>query len=178
MRICMKLFKPDYYVKNFDCVCIDRLKNQGIKVLLCDIDNTLVAYDEVKPSERVLQFFHRVESNGIKVALCSNAPKERAMRFSADLPGIQTYWFSCKPFPFCFWKVKREFHVQAKEIALIGDQIYTDILGGNFSGLYTILSDPIAIKDRKITKIFRVFEKLVYYHLEKRNELNRGEYDD
>ncbi len=174
----MKLFKPDYYVKSFETIRIERLKKNEIKVLLCDIDNTLVAYDEEKPNERVLQFIHRIESNGIQVALCSNSPKKRATRFSADLPGLKTYWFSCKPFPFCFWKVKKDFHVQSSEIALIGDQIYTDILGGNFSGLYTILSDPIAIKDRKITKVFRVFEKLVYYHLEKSNELKRGEYDD
>ena len=156
----MKLFKPDYYVKSFDTIQIERLKKNKIKVLLCDI-----------------QFIRWMESNGIQVALCSNAPKKRATRFSEKL-GLKTYWFSCKPFPFCFWRVKKDFHVHANEIALIGDQIYTDILGGNFSGLYTILSDPIAVKDRNVTKVFRVFEKLVYYHLEKRNELNRGEYDD
>lgn len=173
----MKLFKPDYYVKSFDTIQIERLKKNKIKVLLCDIDNTLVAYDEEQPNKRVIQFIRWMESNGIQVALCSNAPKKRATRFSEKL-GLKTYWFSCKPFPFCFWRVKKDFHVHANEIALIGDQIYTDILGGNFSGLYTILSDPIDVKDRNVTKVFRVFEKLVYYHLEKRNELNRGEYDD
>lgn len=174
----MKLFKPDYYVKDFESINVEKLKSKGIKLLLCDIDNTLVAYDDPKPNQKVVAFIDYIQAYGIQVALCSNAPKQRATRFSQELHVQKTYWFSCKPFPFCFKKAMKDYRVKANEIALIGDQIYTDILGGNFSGVYTILSAPIAVKDRNVTKVFRVFEKLVYYHLEKNNELKRGEFDD
>ena len=78
----MALLKPKYYVSSFEHMSIERLKQQGIKLLLCDIDNTLVSYDEKHPSPSVIAFIDRVKSSGIEVALCSNATKERATRFS------------------------------------------------------------------------------------------------
>lgn len=174
----MKLFKPDYYVKSFEHVNVERLKQAGIRLLLCDIDNTLVAYDDKVPNQKVIDFIEFIKSQGIEVALCSNSPKKRATRFSHTLPVSQTYYFSCKPFPHMFLLASKQHHVKRKEIALIGDQMYTDILGANLMGCYSILTAPIAIKDRKVTKIFRFFEKLIYHHLEKSKQLIRGEFDD
>ncbi|WP_295562054.1 HAD hydrolase-like protein, partial [uncultured Holdemanella sp.] len=84
----------------------------------------------------------------------------------------------CKPFPFCFKKAMKDHGLKANQIAILGDQMYTDILGGNIWGLYTILTAPIAIKDRNITKVFRFFEELIYGYLEKKKLLKRGEFDD
>ena len=174
----MKLFKPDYYVKSFEHVQVKRLKKAGIRLLLCDIDNTLVAYDDKMPNQKVINFIHHMQSNGIEVALCSNSPKKRATRFSDSLSVSKTYAFSCKPFPHMFFVASRQHHIKRKEIALIGDQMYTDILGANLAGCYSILTAPIATKDRKVTKVFRFFEKLIYHHLEKTKQLIRGEFDD
>lgn len=174
----MELFKPDYYVQSFEHLDVDRLKKQGIKMLLCDIDNTLVSYDDAKPNQSVVDFIDKIQQNGILVALCSNATKERATRFSEDLHVSQTYYFSMKPLGHRFRQAMKEHHLQANQVALIGDQMYTDILGGNLAGMYTILTAPISIKDRGVTKINRFFEKLVYNHLERKKLLKRGEFDD
>lgn len=81
----MRLFKPDYYVRNFEKINLDRLKKRGIKLLLCDIDNTLVAYNDPDSNAKVKRFLRDVEAHGIQVALCSNAAPARAKRFARDL---------------------------------------------------------------------------------------------
>ena len=164
----MNIFAPNYYVQSFKTLNIRKLHDHGIQLLLCDIDNTLVAYDEEVPSQDVVDFIHKLKMNGIEVALCSNSPSSRG----------KTYPFSCKPFPFCFKKAMKDHGLKASQIAILGDQMYTDILGGNIWGLYTILTAPIAIKDRNITKVFRFFEELIYGYLEKKKILKRGEFDD
>ena len=157
---------------------IERLKQQGIKLLLCDIDNTLVSYDEKHPSPSVIAFIDRVKSSGIEVALCSNATKERATRFSKDLNVSTTYYFSMKPLPKNFIQAMKKHNLKANQVAIIGDQMFTDILGGNLAGLYTILTAPIAVKDRGVTKINRFFENIVYKVLEHKGDFKRGEFDD
>ena len=57
----MRLFRPRYYVRHFEKMNIDRLKNAGIKVLLCDIDNTLVGHDDPKPDQSVVDFIDKVK---------------------------------------------------------------------------------------------------------------------
>lgn len=174
----MALLKPKYYVSNFEHISIDRLKRNGIKLLLCDIDNTLVSYDEAHPSRSVVAFIDKVKRAGIEVALCSNATKERATRFSKDLNVSKTYYFSMKPLPRNFIKAMKSHGLKANQVAIIGDQMFTDILGGNLSGLYTILTAPIAVKDRGVTKINRFFENIVYSVLEKKGDFKKGEFDD
>ena len=172
----MAIFKPDYYVSSYRSVDIDRLKRAGIRLLLCDIDNTLMAYNEKLPSAEVIQFIDRVQRAGIETAICSNTTKKRASRFARDLHVSQVYYLSCKPMPFKFWKAMRDHGYKKKEVAILGDQLFTDILGGNLAGIYTILTEPISVVDRSTTKFTRKFEAIVFKHLEKKG-FHKGEYD-
>ena len=76
---------------------MDRLKKRGIKLLLCDIDNTLVAYNDPDSNAKVKRFLRDVEAHGIQVALCSNAAPARAKRFARDLDVEKVYYLSFKP---------------------------------------------------------------------------------
>lgn len=174
----MNIFAPNYYIQSFKTLNIQKLHEMGIQLLLCDIDNTLVAYDEECPNQDVIDFINKLKMNGIEVALCSNSPSSRGKNFGKHLPVSNIYPFSCKPFPFCFKKAMRDHGLKANQIAILGDQMYTDILGGNIWGFYTILTAPIAIKDRNITKVFRFFEELIYGYLEKKKLFKRGDFDD
>lgn len=174
----MSLLKPKYYVQSFEHISIEKLKQKGIRLLLCDIDNTLVSYDEPHPSKAVVDFIDKVKKSGIEVALCSNASKARATRFSSDLNVSQTYYFSMKPLPRNFIKAMKSHNLKASEVAIIGDQMFTDILGGNLSGLYTILTHPISTVDRGATKITRFFENIAYKMIERKGDFKRGEFDD
>ena len=64
----MNLFAPDYYVKSFKTLDLQKLHENGIQLLLCDIDNTLVAYDEAIPNQDVVDFVEKLKKNGIEIA--------------------------------------------------------------------------------------------------------------
>lgn len=172
-----KLFTPDYYIRNYQCLNIARLVERNIKVLVCDIDNTLVAHDEKYPNEQVKQFIQRIKDTGIKVVLVSNNVKERVETFAKDLD-VATYPFARKPLKGTYLKMMKDSGCKANEIAVLGDQLLTDMLGANRIGFYTILTHPVAQKDLTCTKINRVIENMVYKVLAMRGKLHKGEYDD
>lgn len=172
----MPLFKVDYYVSSFMAVDLKKLKSRGIKLLLCDIDNTLMAYNEHHPNPKVIAFIEKVKTYGIEVALFTNTTPKRAYRFGNDLHISKVYFYSCKPLPFQFWRAIKEHGYKKNEVAILGDQLFTDILGGSIAGVYTILTEPISHIDRSTTKFTRKFEALVFKHLEKKG-FKKGEYD-
>ncbi len=173
----MHVFKPDYYVKSFKYLDINRLKRDNIRLLLCDIDNTLVAFDEPDSNSGVHLFLDTLRSAGIEVALMSNNVKKRTEKFGRRL-NIHIYSFSCKPFPFKFRKAMKEFGVLPEQTAIIGDQLFTDVLGGNLAGITTILSAPIVERERPDTRIMRGLEHIVFHFYEKKGIMKRGDFDD
>ena len=87
----MNIFAPNYYVQSFKTLNIQKLHEIGIQLLLCDIDNTLVAYDEECPNQDVIDFINKLKMNGIEVALCSNSPSSRGKNFGKHLPVSNIY---------------------------------------------------------------------------------------
>lgn len=174
----MSLFKPDYYISNFQNLDFNRLKKAGIKLLCCDIDNTLVAFNDPDSNRKVHEFIEKAKSNGIDVCLLSNAAPERAKRFSKDLGVEKVYYLSFKPLGHNFKKAMKHFGVTKKQTALIGDQLMTDMLGGHLAGVYTILTAPITDNDKWDTKINRFFENFVYRHWKRKGTFKKGDFDD
>lgn len=174
----MSIFKPDYYVRNFENIDINRLKAQGIKLLCCDIDNTLVAFNDPDSNAKVKAFVQKMEKAGIHVALLSNARLSRAHRFAKDLGVEKVYGLSFKPLQHNFKKVMDHYGVSPKQTALLGDQLLTDMLGANIAGVYKILTAPIVEKDKWDTRINRFFENFIYRHYEKNGTFQKGRFDD
>lgn len=172
-----KIFTPDYYIKSYKNLNIDRLRQQQIKVLVCDIDNTLVAHDEAYPDEHVKAFIQRVKDAGIRVVLVSNNVKERVETFAKELD-VKTYPFAKKPLKITYLKMMKDCGCEPKEIAVLGDQLLTDMLGANRVGFYTILTHPVAQKDLTCTKINRVVENMVFGLLKAKGNLRKGEFDE
>ncbi|MCF0245813.1 MAG: YqeG family HAD IIIA-type phosphatase [Ileibacterium sp.] len=174
----MPLLKPDYYIQNFKTIDLSRLKAQGIRLLLCDIDNTLTAFDSSSADLDVQKFIRDVEEAGIQVALMSNNVAKRTDDFAKNNGVKKVYSFSLKPFPFTFKKAMKQYKTTPDQTAIIGDQLFTDILGGNLSGLYTILSAPISERERPDTAIMRALENAVYWYYNKKNIFKRGDFDE
>lgn len=174
----MSIFKPDYYVSNYQNIDLNKLKKLGIKLLCCDIDNTLVAFNDPHSNDKVKAFVKKCEKAGIKVALLSNAAPHRAKRFSKDLGVEKVYSLSFKPLQRNFKKVMEHYHVTPKETALVGDQLFTDMLGAHIAGVYKILTAPIVQDDKWDTRINRFFEKFIYNHYERKNIFHKGDFDD
>lgn len=160
MKTLPQLLQPDLNVTSFRQLDPHALADQGIRLLICDIDNTLVAYDDPDANRDVEAFLHTAKSAGLHTVLMSNNFPWRVERFARDLGLEKVYAFSMKPMPFSYRKACRDFGLEPQQAAILGDQLFTDTLGGNLAGVTTILSHPLVEKERADTKLLRFFERL------------------
>lgn len=172
----MSVFFPDMYQKSIYTVNYQRLWDRGIRCLLLDLDNTCVPYREKKACLELKELFDKLTALGFKVIIFSNSPKRRLVRF-CDL-GVEYNSFSMKPFSFNFYKVLRKYGYDKGEVAIIGDQIFTDVFGGNKVGILTCLVDPLTDIDMMATKVTRFLENRQIKKLGKTKGFKRGEYYD
>lgn len=175
----LKLFTPNYYIHRFDALSSTYLKEHGIRLLLCDIDNTLVAHDVALPNEQVISFLKGIQDAGITIVFVSNNVEERVKTFVEGC-GLQAeyYPFAMKPLSKTYRKVLKKYQVQRNEVAMLGDQLMTDMLGANWMRFHTILTAPVVQRDLSFTKVNRVFEAAVFYLLKKTGKLKKGEFDE
>ena len=124
---------------------LDALKERGIRVLFADLDNTLARYSERRPSPELRAWLGELERHGLTLFVLSNSRKStRADEFCQDL-GIPYIKHAGKPKRAGFERALARCGVTAGETAIVGDQIFTDILGGNRAGVWAILVRPLAI---------------------------------
>lgn len=170
----MAIFLPNMYKKTIFDINYHKLKKMGIKILLFDLDNTLCLIEEKEPTKEVISFIKQLEKD-FKIVVFSNNSKKRVSRFSALLGSDYIYW-ARKPLLKGFIKVILKYKCQKNEVAVIGDQLITDIYGGNKFGILTILIDPLGNKDLKITFLNRYLENKVLKKYEQKRIFKRGEY--
>lgn len=173
----IELFKPDMYVKDIYTIDYKKLKSYGIKCILFDLDNTLVPYYKNKPTRKVKDFIEKIKDMGFKVIIFSNSNKKRLAPFKNILE-VDCAASSRKPFQTKFKKVLSEYKYSQSEVAMIGDQIITDVYGGNRMGIFTVLVKPMSNKEAFQTKLNRVFENIIIKQLEKKNMFKRGDFYD
>lgn len=144
------------------------LKYKGVSCVLLDIDNTLVPYSVKVPDEKVLNWLKQLKAAGLRIAILSNAKRERAEIFSKGIPqklaeeiGLITIGKAGKPLGRGFRKAEKLLGIPRKEMCIIGDQIFTDILGGNANGVFTILVTPIDLRESRLIRSKRLLERPV-----------------
>ncbi len=138
-----KYLIPDEIFSSIDDLSGEFFKEKGIKGVFLDIDNTLVDPHTEKPDERAKRFFDSLKKSGIIICLISNNNKDRVSRFNED--GFLSSHRSAKPLTFAYRRMLKKTGLKKKEVAAIGDQFYSDILGANLLGLHTIYVSPIKI---------------------------------
>ena len=150
------LLMPQHLLPDVSALTDDLLPEHEIRGVIFDIDNTLVGFRTPTPTPEVLALFARLEALGIRYAIASNNSRSRVELFVKEL-GVPAYHRACKPLGFALGRIRREFGIPARNMALVGDQIYTDMLGGNLAGMITVLVEPI---DHKETLFFKLKRKL------------------
>ncbi|WP_418547925.1 YqeG family HAD IIIA-type phosphatase [Longicatena caecimuris] len=173
----LKLFTPNYYIHRYTALRPAFLKEQGIQLLICDIDNTLVPHDVAVPDDEAIAFLKSIQDAGIQIVFISNNVEERVATFAKGL-NIPFYPFAMKPLPKTYRKMLKDFHVKRDVVAVLGDQLMTDILGANVMRFYTILTAQVVERDHSFTKVNRVFENIVFSLLKVTGKLVKGEYDE
>ena len=121
------------------------LSKKGITLVLADLDNTLVAYKTLTPSPSIVQWKEHLNRNGIDLYIVSNSRKPtRVSQFSANL-GVKFIGHSDKPSRRGFVHALKEMNRKPEETIMVGDQIFTDILGANRAGITPLLIAPIQL---------------------------------
>ncbi len=166
----LKKFAPDLYVQSIYDIKLDLLKKQGINTIVTDLDNTLVEADSPDFTPKLVKWLDDLQELGFKVMIVSNNSKLRVSNFAEALT-VPYIYRAKKPIKTAFIKALKQLESKACETALIGDQLLTDILGGNRMGLYTILVTPVSEKDGLGTKINRRIERLIVPRMKKRGML-------
>ena len=118
------------------------LRSRGIQLLMLDFDNTIVPYTTSTPTEAMKAWFAAMADSGIQLCIVSNSHKDRVKLFAAeyDIPCIT---HAKKPFPKGIRECLQKFSADPKTCALVGDQIFTDTLGANCTGVTSILVKAI-----------------------------------
>ncbi|WP_407269512.1 YqeG family HAD IIIA-type phosphatase [Radiobacillus sp. PE A8.2] len=156
----LKRFLPNEHVKDVFEIRPEKLKEKGIKGIITDLDNTLVAWDVEYATPEIIEWFRLMQENDIKVTIISNNKEQRVKLFSEPLNTPFVY-SARKPLRRAFKRAAKDMKLSKDEIVVIGDQLLTDVLGGNGAGFYTILVVPIVKTDGKITKINRQIERRI-----------------
>lgn len=141
----MKFGIPDYYFDDIYQITPEFFRSIGISVVICDIDNTLVTYDDPEPTPPVSEWLGRMKAAGIRFIFLSNNHPPRVERFARPL-GLPFYADAGKPGTKVLLRALADQRVNPAHAASLGDQIFTDILTGQRGGLKTVLVPPI--KDR------------------------------
>jgi len=159
----MSVFTPNRYLEKITRITPSFLKKQGIRGLILDIDNTLTYHNSPEIGCDILDWLDLMRQCGIKMTVVSNNNKPRVAPFAAKL-GLDYVANGCKPLPFGMYTAIRRLSLPKEAIAVVGDQIYTDMIGGNLAGLFTILVQPFQTEDNLF---FSVKRKLEAIHLKK-----------
>ena len=154
------IFYPKMYLKNVKEIEYNDLEKNNIKAIILDVDNTLIDYYK-KMLDGVDIWCNNLKQKGIKFCILSNSNKKEKIENVAEKLEIPYINFAKKPFKSGFKKASEILKVPNENIAVVGDQIFTDIIGANRCKMFSILVEPIEKKDIWITVLKRPIEKAI-----------------
>ena len=132
----MPLFTPTIVFERITCITPEFLGARGLRALILDVDNTLTAHGSQELPPDVAAWLDTMRAAGVKLTIASNNMPGRVAPFAKRV-GLEYQAFCCKPSPFGLRRARRAMGVSRREVALVGDQIFTDVFGGNRMGALT-----------------------------------------
>lgn len=173
----MNKFLPDMYQQNIYSINYQKLKKNKIKLLIFDFDNTIMDKEETNIDDKLINLFKELKKM-FDIIIVSNTFKDEKITNFSNICKINYINKALKPLKKGYKKAKKIYSYKNNEIAMIGDQLLTDIFGAKKMNYFTILVDKIGKDDMNFTKVNRLIEKFLYKKLEKKFEFKRGKYYD
>lgn len=173
----LKIFYPKLYVPSIMEIKPGLIKDLGLKGVIFDLDNTIVRRDSDDAPPEVLELILELREEGLKLGIVSNNSRRRVGAIAAqmEIPSIHR---AVKPFGRPFRQALELLGTSPQETALVGDQVFTDIFGGNMAGMYTILVVPMEGKEFWATRLIsRHLEKIVLAQLKNKPGVFYGKWD-
>ena len=155
------LLRPRIVCQTVWDVDVEGLKDKGIKTVLVDLDNTLVEWRKYQCTPQIEAWVNRVKQAGLDVCIVSNSRCCAEVADFATRLGIRAVTRAGKPRRAGFRKALSMIACDPCHTAVIGDQVFTDVLGGNRMGCYTVLVRPLATREFFGTKLVRVIESMI-----------------
>lgn len=156
----LQILCPDECLASVYDIDLAALRRKGIRALILDLDNTLVSWDRQEVSDELKNWIQKAKSLGFSACIASNGLTERVMSLAQELqvPAIPK---AVKPRKRPFRRALALLGATPEEAAVVGDQIFTDILGGNRMDLYTILINPLSQRELRTTRMVRRVERRI-----------------
>ena len=151
---------PTYYAKSIYDIPIKFYKENNIKIIFCDLDNTLDPFYVKEPTSKALNLVQQLKQNDIRLIITSNNHGERVTRYS-KLLGVECHYSSLKPLGYRLRRFIKNMNFNQDDIVMIGDQILTDIIASKNTKVRSILTEPAVKGDLPVTKFNRVFDKII-----------------
>lgn len=136
------IFRPTYVLDKVTDITPEFLREKKIKALILDLDNTLTTHNNPVVPQSSLDWINTMKAEGIKLMIVSNNHEPRVTPFARQL-GIDFVCEGAKPLTIGYSKAVKRLGVDKREVAAVGDQIFTDIMGSNFKGIRSIFVFPI-----------------------------------
>ena len=154
------MFSPDYYFRSVQDIDLSVLADAGIDTLLMDLDNTLLPRDSNDVPGELREWVRDLADRGFRVCLVSNNWHERVSTVAEEL-GFELVAKAVKPLPFAFLRALSKLGSTRRSSVVVGDQLFTDVLGGKLLGMRTVLVLPLSTYDLPHTLMLRKLERLV-----------------
>jgi HAD superfamily phosphatase (TIGR01668 family) len=138
------LLRPSQVVKSIHEIDFEALKQQGINALILDIDDTLIPRKLNDVSPQVFEWVVERKEQGFKLCLTSNSRHPMRVKFIGETLEVPAMPLGFKPLPFAFWRSLKILNANPAECAMIGDQLFMDILGANLLNIHSIFVKPLS----------------------------------
>lgn len=156
-----RIFAPDEFANRVTAITLEDLESRGIRGLILDLDNTLSEWQSEVIPEDILAWLEEMRAGGISLCLASNTHNRRRLHRVAENLRMDYVQGIPKPRRSCFRKAMEHLNLPAEQVAIVGDQLFTDILGGKRSGICSIMVSPIHPREFIGTKVSRIVERLL-----------------
>ncbi len=154
-------FFPSELIQSTYRIDFERLYQEGYRGIIFDVDNTLVPHG-APADEKAVRLFKRLKKIGFECCLVSNNKRPRVEMFNKDI-GVHIVWLAHKPLPGGYRKAMEKMGTDPENTLVVGDQIFTDLWGGSFMGLKTIMVMPINPKEEIQIVLKRILERPILW---------------
>lgn len=166
----LRNFYPKYTFEKVEDIPYELISRDGIRLILMDMDNTLID-SNCEFSKELKKWVRNIKNKGVQLYIVSNSFSEKKVKKISKELGVKYFYKASKPSTKAFKKVCDNFpDISKKEILMIGDQLFTDIWGGNRFNINTVLVKRINKKENLVSKIKRPIERLILNHYYKKEE--------
>ncbi len=149
---------PEYLFSGAAAITPEFLQEKGITALVLDVDNTLTGHDSQQLPPAIRDWLDRMRAAGIQLAIASNNNEARVRPFAQSI-GLDYVAMSCKPLTFGLARARKKFGVPRQQMAIVGDQLFTDRLAGTLYGIPALVVQPMYEDFKKGIRFKRRLEK-------------------